>query len=234
MDAKGLELDMLEQPSRDLDHPGARANPRLSLADLDAAGAASAPVASQALAGWVRGYLMRPHPDLGRTGHVCPFTAQAARMALLKIGLSQLGAADAPAILATMNDALRAFDALPCRRATRLFRTVIVGFPNCTDEAGIATLRRVQNALRHHSIVGAKMIGLFEPNSQAEGLINRDFRPLRAPVPALAIRMLVEQDAPFVRRNPLLVPVYLMKFPLAGPRRLMGEVYRARKVSAVA
>jgi hypothetical protein len=64
------------------------------------------------------------------------------------------------------------------------------------------------------------MIGLFEPNSEAEGLLNRDFRPLRAPVPVLAIRTLVEQDAPFVVRNPLLVPVYLAKFPIAGLARL--------------
>ena len=66
------------------------------------------------------------------------------------------------------------------------------------------------------------MIGLFEPNSQAEGLLNPAFRPLRSPVPALAIRMLVEQDAPFVVRNPLLAPVYIAKFPFAGTRRLLS------------
>lgn len=184
--------------------------------------AASSGPAARALADWVRTYLMRPHTDLGRTGHVCPFTAQAARLSLLRIGVSPFDGRDKAAILRTMRDALAAFDGLPCRRSTRIFRTVIVGFPACADAEGIATLRQMQNALRHHSVVGARMIGLFEPDSQAEGLINPAFRPLRSPIPALAVRMLVEQDAPFVVRNPLLVPVYLARFPLAGPRRLVA------------
>ena len=195
------------------------------LLDLDAATAASADPVARTLAGWVRGYLMRPHPELGRPGHVCPFTAQAARLSLLRIGVSPLGGAEEAAILRTMQGALAAFDAMPCQRSTRLFRTIIVGFPGCADAAGIATLRRVQNAMRHHSIVRARMIGLFEPASEATGLLNPAFRPLRSPVPALAIRMLVVQDAPFVLRNPLLCPIYLLRFPIEGTRRLLQGVF---------
>lgn len=200
----------------------------LFLQALDVAAAPTANPDAQALADWVRNYLMRPHADLGRPGHVCPFTAQSARLSLLRIGISQLAGDDVGGIRAVMNQALKAFDGLPHTRATSVFRTVIVGFPNCATPEGIAALRSVQNAMRHHSIVRARMIGLFEPNSEAEGLINRAFRPLRAPVPALAIRLLVEQDAPFVVRNPLLVPIYLAKFPVAGTRRLFGLVLRKR------
>ena len=200
----------------------------LQLATLAAAEAPAADPASRAIAGWVRGYLMRPHPDLGRTGHVCPFTAQAARLSLVRIGTSQLSSVDGAAILATMREAMRAFDTMPCTKAARIFRTVIVAFPRCADAEGIAALHNVQNAMRHHSIVRARMIGLFEPASEATGLINPAFRPLRAPVPALAIRMLVEQDAPFVLRNPLLAPVYLVKFPIAGTRRLFAAALRRK------
>ena len=187
---------------------------------LDEAALPEAHADLRLLAEWVRHYLMRPHPDLGRAGHVCPFTAKSARLALLRIGISPLGPADRQRILQTMQDAMQAFHALPCTRATKIFRTVIVGFPNCRGEEGIAALHDVQDAMRHHSVVWGKMIGLFEPDSPATGLINPDFRPLRSPVPLLAIRMLVEQDAPFVVRSPLLVPIYLFKFPLAGTRRL--------------
>lgn len=212
-------------------HPRPRAGDGASphLLDLDAAAAPAADPAARTLAGWVRGYLMRPHPDLGRPGHVCPFTAQAARLSLLRIGVSPLDSADEAAILRTMRGTLAAFDTMPCKRSARLFRTVIVGFPACADAAGITTLRRVQNAMRHHSIVRARMIGLFEPTSEATGLINPAFRPLRSPVPALAIRMLVVQDAPFVLRNPLLLPVYLLKFPFDGTRRLLQGVLASRR-----
>jgi hypothetical protein len=42
----------------------------------------------------------------------------------------------------------------------------------------------------------------------------------------LAIRLLVENDAPFVLRNPLLAPIYLAKFPLKGSRRLVAALRR--------
>lgn len=195
----------------------------LHLLGLEAAAAPDADLSARILAEWVQSYLMRGHPALGRSGHVCPFTARSVRLSLLRIGISPLRGADSAGILQTMRQALRALDAMPADRADRIFRTIIVGFPNCADQSGIAALRDVQNALRHHSTLRGKMIGLFEPNSQAEGLINREFRPLRAPIPALAIRMLVEQDAPFAKRNPLLLPLYLAKFRVSGLRRLLGS-----------
>jgi hypothetical protein len=40
-------------------------------ADIDSDPEANVPLAT--LLGWVETYLMREHPDLGRTGAVCPF-----------------------------------------------------------------------------------------------------------------------------------------------------------------
>ncbi len=171
------------------------------------------------LAHWVRSYLMRPHPDLGRPGPVCPFTNGADRLNLIRIACS--ASSDDIGVGAAMREALAAFAALQCQKTQRHFRTVIVAFPHCAGAEGIAVLSRTQNRLRPLSIFGGKMIGLFEPQSQAAGLINPDFRPLRSPVPALAIRMLVANDAPFVLRNPLLAPLYLAKFPLTGTAKLL-------------
>lgn len=186
---------------------------------------ASAPLCVT-LAHWVQSYLMRPHPDLGRPGDVCPFTAQAARLDAIRIGISGFGSDQAPQILATMESAIGAFEAIACPKSMRHFRTVIIGFPHCADDDGLRVLRQTQNRLRPHSIFRGKMVGFFEPNSADKGLINPDFRPLRSPIPLLAIRMLVENDAPFVIRNPLLAPIYLAKFPLKGPRRLLAALRR--------
>ena len=176
------------------------------------------------LAGWARDFLMRPHAQLGRPGAVCPFVAGAAKLDLIRLGASE--SSSEAEVLAAMREALAAFEALPCAKAQRHFRAVVVAFPRCAGAQGVATLARVQNRLRPESIFRAKMIGLFEPDSQAAGLLNADFRPLRAPVPALAIRMLVENDAPFVLRNPLLAPIYLAKFPLKGARKLLASLWR--------
>jgi len=36
---------------------------------------------------WIRSYLMSSHRDLGRSGDVCPFTAQASRLDTIRIGV---------------------------------------------------------------------------------------------------------------------------------------------------
>ena len=173
------------------------------------------------IAGWIRSYLMQPHPELGRTGAVCPFTPHAAKLDAVLIGTSRR--ADVEGIVAVMERAISAFDVIEVPREARRFRAVLVGFPECSGADGAALLRAAQNRLRPHSIYRGKMIGLFEPNSQAAGLINPDFKPLRAPLPLLAIRSLVVEDAPFVKRNPRLAPLYLLKFGRDGLRRLFGK-----------
>jgi hypothetical protein len=173
---------------------------------------------SERIAEWMRSYLMRPHPDLGRTGAVCPYTSISAKTDLALVGASS--AHDEDEIYATMREAIATFEAMDCAPGLKAFRCVLVGFPYCESEAGRATLKRVQNRLRPESTRRAKMIGLFEPHAADRGLINPEFRPLRSPLPLLAIRSLVEADAPFVVRNPRLAPIYLWTFPRTAPARL--------------
>jgi hypothetical protein len=81
------------------------------------------------------------------------------------------------------------------------FRTIIVGFPNADDSAGHAALKRLQAQLKLYSFLRGLMIGRFHPQSEDPGLWNPHFRPLRAPLPMLAIRHMVENDAPFALRH---------------------------------
>lgn len=169
-------------------------------------------------AAWMHEFLVRPNVGLGRPGPVCPFIATSERADLAFIVVSSTR--DEHDIHGVMLEAVAAFDAIACARAALQFRCVLVVFPACDGEVGRATLKRVQNRLRPESTRRGKMIGLFEPNSNDRGLINPDFRPLRSPLPLLAIRSLVEGDAAFVLRNPRLAPLYLWRFPRSGPGRL--------------
>ena len=179
---------------------------------------------AQRVADWVRTYLMRPHPDLGRDGAVCPYTPVSVRAGLAIVGSDE--ARDEEGIFAAMRQAITAFETMDCKPAQRSFRCVVVAFRNCDCDKGRAALKRVQNRLRPESTRKGKMIGLFEPHSEDRGLINPEFRPLRSPLPLLAIRSLVEGDAPFVVRNPRILPIYLLKFPFSGPRKLMSQLWR--------
>lgn len=180
--------------------------------------------------GWTRSFLMSTHPELGRTGDVCPFTARGARLDTLRFGVSGAGPGDFHRAAAEMFATFEQFDAIDHPDRQGVFRAILVAFPQCDSAEGRQMLLDVQKHLRPHSLRQARMMGLFHTETEAEGLWNPGFRPLRSPVPILALRALVEQDSIFVLRHPLLAPTYLMKFKLAGGRRIVNHLIR--KVSA--
>lgn len=193
-------------------------------ARADIAADPQADTALAALLDWVESYLMREHPELGRTGAVCPFTRQAARIDTARLGICTAGPDEEDRAFALIRGSFDALDAIPCKPGMAHFRTVIIGFPGCADERGIAMLRRVQKRHKFYSLSRGRMIGLMHETSEAPGLWNPDFRPLRAPLPVLAIRHMVEHDAPFAARHPLLLVPYLARFRLAGGRRLIDHL----------
>jgi hypothetical protein len=118
------------------------------------------------------------------------------------------------------------FDEIPFVENSRLYRAILVAFPECAGSDGLAALGRAQKSLRLVSFFRARMIGVFHPQSEARGLWSEHFRPLRSPVPLVAIRSLVVADAAFVLRHPPLAAAYLRHFPLAGSRRLAKQLLR--------
>ena len=120
------------------------------------------------------------------------------------------------------------FALMPCPESMQHFRTIIVGFPEIDDAMGLESLRKVQGRLKIYSLLRGLMIGRFYAGSNDPGLWNPDFRPLRSPIPLLAIRQVVENDAPFAMRHPLLIPTYVWKYSLAAPRRLLANLAKGR------
>jgi hypothetical protein len=197
----------------------------------DRALAAAPPDASATchqIARWVTSYLMAPHPELGRPGEVCPFTGRAYRLDTIRIGVSPAASGDTALIKSHMEDALRQFSAISCDQTTRYLRTVIVGFPNLNDENGVAALKAGQDHLKLRCLWRGLMVGRFHPASEDRGLWNRDFRPMRSPIPLLAIRHLVRNDAAFALRNPVLLAAYVCRYALAAPKQLLVNLAKQR------
>lgn len=191
------------------------AAPRLTMAEARA-GLWADDAAMRTLVGWTETYLMRGHPDLGRAGAVCPFTKQAAKLDTVRVAVSHATEDDEDETFALIRRTFAELEAVPCRPGMEHFRTIIIGFPDCASDAGRAMLARVQQRHKFYALSRFRMIGYMYADNPAPGLWNPDFRPLRAPMPVLAIRHLVEQDAPFALRHPLLLVPYLIKFRLTG------------------
>lgn len=175
---------------------------------------------------WTRDFLMSDHSELGRDGNVCPFTSFGARIDTLRFGVSDAKIGDYDRIRGELTSAFRQFDQIPHPAKMGIYRAILIAFPGCADEGGVKILARAQKSMRLTSFLRARMIGVFYADAPEPGLWNKDFRPLRAPVPLIAIRSLVAADAAFVLRHPLLTPSYLYNFPLVGPRRLAEQALR--------
>jgi hypothetical protein len=64
------------------------------------------------------------------------------------------------------------------------------------------------------------MIGEFHPGPPpAPGLWNADFRPMRSPLPLLAVRHMVAADTPFLRGDPEHLAAYRRRFGERGAYR---------------
>lgn len=227
-----MTADERNDTMREASHPYHAGTTLLSMQQLSDARAGSAVDPELlsvylSIAQWIRSYLMRPRPDLGRSGDVCPFTTQAFRLDTIRIGVSRARSSDTASIQRCMRHCFRQFALMPCPPSMRHFRTIIVGFPGLDDADGLESLKSVQNRLKVYCLLRGLMTARFHAASDDRGLWNPQFRPLRSPIPLLVIRQLVKEDAPFAIRHPLLIPTYLWKYSLAAPKRLLASLRKA-------
>jgi hypothetical protein len=207
-------------------------NDLLSYADARALAARGGVLST--LFAWVDSYPMNAHSDLGRTGVVCPYTRQARKLDTIRLSVCPAGAEDEEDAFVAVRRGFVELPRIPAKRGMEQFRTVVLGFPNCDNQAGIDMLQRVMRRHRYYAMLRFRMMGFMHPSSEATGLWNPDFRPLRAPMPVLAIRYLVEQDAPFITYQHLQWGPYLLRYGIAGARRLMASRRRPATVRAAA
>ncbi|WP_139236564.1 DUF6875 domain-containing protein [Rugamonas rubra] len=174
--------------------------PRLMRAsEVDRDYPADAPLAE--VLAWTRAFLARTHPDLGRKGPVCPFVPIA--LAQDSIWLAEINDPEPSlesiaAVIATYRDLFLATP--PTDGPDSINKAFMVLFPNLGAE-GAAVVDQVQYRLKRDFVDMGLMLGEFHALNESAGLRNPDFRPLRSPIPILAIRHMVDSDLPFLLRD---------------------------------
>jgi hypothetical protein len=153
---------------------------------------------------WMREYLAKPHPDLGRKGPVCPFVPVSLELDtvwLSEVSDSGLTADDLTRIITDYRDLFLRTE--PTTMPASLQKSFLVIFPALRERGpeGASLVDKVQYNLKRYFVEMGLMIGEFHANSESPGLRNPDFRPLRCPMPMLAIRHMVESDFPFLARK---------------------------------
>jgi hypothetical protein len=147
---------------------------------------------------WVKEYVCRPHPEIGREGAVCPFLPNIVRDGGLHVEVDDsIDGKDAAEMEVRMREAIPVFEALsgePWEKA------MVVLFPS-VPEADAAIVDRVQEALKPDCVARGLMVGQFHPHSTEPGARNAAFPANRAPIAAIALRYMSPHDIVFLDRN---------------------------------
>ena len=198
---------------------------------------------------WVDEFVVQTNPDLGRTGVVCPFVPEAMRRDLLQYFVVPVELAPGLRADATEDDyaavmepaILRLRDQFVATRLTdpklRLLHSYLMVFRGIDLEPERASLliESIQRKMKPRFVEQGMMIGEFHPMSNAIGLRNPEFRPLRSPIPLLSIRNMVEIDFAFLSRpyDPAALRVHFLKSYLRHVGQELGPASRSRAQNAL-
>ena len=151
---------------------------------------------------WISEYLAQPHAKLGRSGTVCPFAQSALALDSLRIAVIRLQAADKKAqITEAIQHHLQAFISRAVPENERILQATLMLFPDVSLEEAPELIDQTKEELKPGFIERGLMLGEFHARNESPGLHNPEFRPLRSPIPMLAIRHMVATDLVFLNRS---------------------------------
>ncbi|MFJ4658959.1 DUF6875 domain-containing protein [Nocardia sp. NPDC088792] len=186
-------------------------------------------VAERALLRWVDEHVLKPHPELGRPGPVCPFMRHSVTRRLIWAGSVTGGDAIAGERLhAIVDDAFEAYRGLLRENpADARGLALITLFPGMTRYDLIEDV----HAARKTQVVGeGLMLGQFYPGCAVPGLWNSAFHPLDAPVPMLVLRPMMSTDFPFLVARTDWLYAYFTRFAPDLPRRLRWAISERMRI----
>mgnify|MGYP005990320385 CR=1 FL=1 len=193
-------------------------------------------MAAQSTLCYVREFLAKPNPNLGRKGPTCPFVPKSLQLDSIYLGvLSAEETGSAEDLEALLLEAIAVFLALEPRSGPKAsYKAIILVFPDMEPEDVSAMIDGTQKRLKPSFVQEGLMLGEFHLRNNATGLHNEYFYPLRTPYPCLAIRHMVPSDIVFL--NPAefaadvrasMIRTFLGKFGDKASNDQQTEVARA-------
>lgn len=159
---------------------------------------------------WAKNWLSKSHPNLGRTGAVCPFTDTSIKKNLFWVAFVRGNNLDHDGMVGLLGEIAAAFPGMsPADGPDSIYKAVVLVFPELTD---FSQIDAVQHQCKTSFVKRGLMVGQFYPGHQHGGLHNPDFRPLDAPFAMLGVRRMVISDYSFLRGNEEWLVAYLARF----------------------
>lgn len=159
------------------------------------------------IARWCVSYLCNPHPELGRSGAVCPWTPPSIkRETFWLVDIDVAGRAE-QAVCRDILGLIEGFKRNAPQEGNASQFKAIVGVLHGLDDP--ERVNHFHALLKPQFLEAGLMLGEFYSLCPKPGLRSDTFNPLRSPVPLLVIREMVELDIAFLADQPQFVEAYL-------------------------
>lgn len=149
---------------------------------------------------WTENFLARPNKDLGRSGPTCPFV----RPSLDKKSFWLTAVTGAEPSLAQLEQTVLGYrdwflELEPRNGDDAQYKAILILLPDLAVQGYRDVVDATQRKLKPDFVRQQLMIGQFHPQCEEPGVRNPLFRPLKCPVPLLAIRFIAAGDIVFMR-----------------------------------
>jgi hypothetical protein len=155
--------------------------------------------ALQAIADWIKTFVVQPHKDLGRAGTVCPYVPGSLERRTLWLAPEQIADRDVSAVVELMSSYKRLLlDTQPLDGDDRIYNVIVVVFPDLSPDRAQRLFADVleQLAIPSYAEHGI-LFGPYYDGNEGTAVYNSSFRPFQSPVPFLFVRHGVTSDWKF-------------------------------------
>ena len=190
--------------------------------------AASDLEALQAVADWIKTFVVKPHKDLGRAGTVCPFVPVSLERKTLWLASEQIADREVPEVVELMSGYKRLLlDTRPTEGDDVIYNVIVVVF---TDLSADRAQGVFDGVLQHLAVPSYAEDGiLFGPyyeGNEGTALYNSNFRPFQSPVPFLFVRHGVTSDWKFFLDDEEWLNLWAHRYGESGTQALAEELRR--------
>ncbi len=184
--------------------------------------------ALQAVADWIRSFVVRPHEDLGRAGPVCPFVPESLERQVLWLAPERVADGGAQDVVELMNGYKRLFlGTQPTEGDDAMYKVIVVVFTDLSPDRAQGVFDDVRRQLAVPSYAEDGIIfGPFYEGNEGTAIYNSSFRPFQSPVPFLFVRHGVVSDWKFFLDDEEWLGLWARRFGQSGVRALARELRR--------
>jgi hypothetical protein len=184
--------------------------------------------ALQAVADWIKTFVVKPHKDLGRAGTVCPFVPESLERKTLWLAPEQIADRDVPEVVELMSGYKRLLlDTRPAEGDDEIYNVIVVVFTDLPADRAQGVFDVVLEELAVPSYVkDGILFGPYYEGNTGTALYNSSFRPFQSPVPFLFVRHGVTGDWKFFLDDEEWLTLWAHRYGESGAQALAEELRR--------